>query len=366
VSEYLLKYFPYEDLIIYEVGAGNGTFAANTLDWLRERYPEVYERTRYRIIEISGSMAENQRRALKDHSCVEVFNKSIFEWSGQEWAPCFVLALEVVVCLISCQFVCTTLRWLQDNFPHDIVRYHSESNEPYQTIVAVDEAGDFHEMFEPVRDPLLASYLTLRSQTPQPRPYSSRWHKLRSKLPFAANLSPPHFVPTRMYEMLMRLRTCFPRHRLLLSDFSTLPDAIEGHDAPVVQTRYRNETVPVTTYLVSPGYFDIFFPTDFELLREVYERVMLRGPHVADPGRPSPMTETSTSLELGSQFFFFRGRRAPLDGLVSTTGIPVGPRFSEVFTHKEFMETYADVTATKLRNGDNPLLDFYENVKYLF
>jgi len=98
VSEYLLKYFPYEDLIIYEVGAGNGTLATNILDFIRERHPDVYERTRYRIIEISKALSDNQQRALRHHSSVvEVINKSIFDWTQREWAPCFFLALEVIV-----------------------------------------------------------------------------------------------------------------------------------------------------------------------------------------------------------------------------------------------------------------------------
>lgn len=97
MSEYLLKYFPYEDFIIYEVGAGNGTLAANILDFIQEQHPEVYERTRYRIIEISSSLADNQRKALGRHSCVQVINKSVFDWAEREWAPCFFIALEVIV-----------------------------------------------------------------------------------------------------------------------------------------------------------------------------------------------------------------------------------------------------------------------------
>ncbi|KAH7105997.1 DUF185-domain-containing protein [Auriculariales sp. MPI-PUGE-AT-0066] len=348
VSEYLLKYFPYEDLIIYEVGAGNGTLGTNILDFIRERYPDVYERTRYRIIEISKSLAENQKRSLHHHSCVEVINKSIFEWRQREWAPCFFLALEVV-----------------DNFPHDIVRYHAQSGEPFQTMIAIDDGGEYHEVFEPVRDPLLSSYLSLRSTLRPGTPYSTPWWKLRHKLPFAPNLSKPHFVPTRMYDLLMRLRTHFPRHRLLLSDFSSLPEAIDGHDAPVVQTRFRNLMVPVTTYLVTPGYFDIFFPTDFELLRDVYEAVMVRKHHVTDQGRSSPLGSIATSVD-GAQYFFFRGRREPMDGVVSASGLPIGLRHSGVYSHREFLETYADLDQTKLMNGDNPMLDLYQNVKFLF
>jgi len=33
--QYLLKYFSYEDLVIYEIGAGNGTLAMDILDYIR-------------------------------------------------------------------------------------------------------------------------------------------------------------------------------------------------------------------------------------------------------------------------------------------------------------------------------------------
>ena len=93
----MLKYFPYEDLVIYEIGAGNGTLALNILDFLKEAYPEVYERTRYRIIEISPHLAGIQRNALQSHSMVEVYNQDIFQWKQRVPEPCFFLAMEVVV-----------------------------------------------------------------------------------------------------------------------------------------------------------------------------------------------------------------------------------------------------------------------------
>lgn len=85
-------------MIIYEMGGGNGTLSRNILDYLRDEYPEVYERTSYRIIEISPALAQNQRVRLKDHAgVVEVINQSIFDWEEPVQSPCFFLALEVIV-----------------------------------------------------------------------------------------------------------------------------------------------------------------------------------------------------------------------------------------------------------------------------
>jgi len=167
----------------------------------------------------------------------------------------------------------------------------------------------------------------------------------------------------------LTLRQHFPRHRLLLSDFSSLPDTIPGVNSPVVQTRYQNTTVPCSTLFVQPGYFDIFFPTNFERLRDMYEHVLSLPDPALDPTRVSPMSGNGSALSLGSNFFSSyhpSDRRKPLDGVISASGLPVGERKSNVFTHAEFLETYADLDKTKLRNGENPMLEYYQNVKFLF
>ena len=56
----------------------------------------------------------------------------------------------------------------------------------------------------------------------------------------------------------------------------------------------------------------------------------------------------------------------PVDGVISGSGLPVGQRKSSVFTHAEFLSTYAQIEKTQLRNGENPMLDYYRNVKFLF
>lgn len=202
-------------------------------------------------------------------------------------------------------------------------------------------------------------------------------------------------MPTRMLSLLRTLRTWFPRHRLLLSDFSSLPDTVPGVNAPVVQTRFRNTTIPCQTLLVKQGYFDIFFPTDFERVRDMYEyllgqpggatRSRTKQKHAngrrqdnqdsendgdaAIPTRSTPLVSSTSSLSLGAGFFsstYPADRRVPLDGVASSSGLPVGERKSNVFTHKEFLETYADLGKTRLKNGENPMLDFYTNVKFLF
>ena len=246
---------------------------------------------------------------------------------------------------------------------------------PYQGMISISPTGYIDEIYEPVHDPLILRFLAYRNVTgrrPVPlnridtNPLYRKWRRF---LPFAPNLSKPEYIPTKLLTLLELLTRYFPLHRLLLSDFSSLPDAVEGYNAPVVQTRVKGTMVPVTTLCVQPGYFDIFFPTSFDLLRDIYE-VMLQRP-LNDTGRNftarfSPMGTTASSVRLGADFFSSNGRRTPLDGLASNSGLPIGQKQSVVFTHRAFMEKYADLGATRLMNGENALLEYYQNVKFLF
>ncbi|KAK0467220.1 S-adenosyl-L-methionine-dependent methyltransferase [Desarmillaria tabescens] len=186
VSEYLLKYFPYEDFIIYEIGAGNGTLALNILDYLRDEYPDVYERTRYTIVEISANLVELQKAKLHDvHPCVNVVHKSVFHWDKREPAPCFFMAMEVI-----------------DNFAHDVIRYDMETLEPYQGIVVVDDDGDFEMVYT----------RTLAHPPPISKVFRSSQllRKIYRTLPFAANMSVEEYIPTRLLSLIRTLRNHFP------------------------------------------------------------------------------------------------------------------------------------------------------------
>jgi hypothetical protein len=156
---------------------------------------------------------------------------------------------------------------LQDNLSHDMIRYNIKTLTPLQAIVSIDSSGDFTLLYEPVTDPLLSRVLSYRRLLPPspstipPLPVSSFLRSIYASLPFAPNLSAPDFIPTKAVSFLERLRDKLPGHRLLVADFSELPDTVEGRNGPVVQTRLGKDMVPCETFLVKQGYFDIFFPT---------------------------------------------------------------------------------------------------------
>ncbi|MCJ1341549.1 hypothetical protein MMC09_006845 [Bachmanniomyces sp. S44760] len=310
VTNYMLSYHPYHDLIIYEMGAGNGTLMLNILDYIRDLHPDVYTRTKFKVIEISTSLASLQSAQLTrsastrghvDH--VEIINRSIFDWKSYVSSPCYFLALEVF-----------------DNFAHDSIRYNPITEQALQGSVLIDSDGEFFEFYSPVIDPVASRFIEVRNAACS-RPFtsplgSSRLLRgIKSRLPFQANLTDPEYIPTRLLQFFDILQKYFPRHRLITSDFHYLPGAVKGINSPVVQTRYQRRVVPVSTPLVQQGYFDILFPTDFNVIEEIYRAI---------------------------------------------TG-----KLTRVLSHEEFQRRWAYVEDTQTRNGENPLLSWYKNASVM-
>jgi hypothetical protein len=294
-----------EPLEIFEIGAGNGALMQGILDYLQEHAPDVYKSARYNIIEISPRLAKVQKqKAAKHGERCRVHNEDVFAWRESVDRKCFVVAFEVL-----------------DNLAHDVVRYikdPSKEAELVQCYVSTSSSGDFVEEYTSVTDLLTLDYLAAYAATQRPPlvpDQSPLVRKLLSAIPFAANLSHPIFLPTKAFALLKTIKAKFPQSRLVLSDFSSLPDTIEGDSAPVVQTRYKGQTVPCTTYLVQQGYFDIFFPTDFSLLQDLYA--------VLNPGK---------AMATSSQ--------------------------------RAFLERWAETDRTRLQNGENPLLEHYANAAF--
>ncbi|KKY26021.1 hypothetical protein UCDDS831_g01531 [Diplodia seriata] len=245
VTNYKLSQYPYHDLLIYEMGAGNGTLMINILDYIRDAHPEVYERTKFRVIEISSSLASLQVHHLKRSASarghldkVEVINRSIFDWDTYVSSPCFFLALEVF-----------------DNFAHDCLRYDPSTEAALQGNVLIDNHGDFYEFYTNEIDPMVARFLRVRD----------------------AAVTKPYKHPLQQPKWLRIARSRLP---LVTSDFHSLPDTVKGINAPVVQTRYQRKMVPVSTPLVQQGYFDILFPTDFGVMEDVYRAITGKLTHV--------------------------------------------------------------------------------------
>ncbi|KAJ7117444.1 hypothetical protein C8R44DRAFT_924871 [Mycena epipterygia] len=305
---------------LFKIGAGNGTLAMSILDHLRTTHPEVYVRTQYHIIEINERVKEP--------------------------APYFIVAMEAIV----------------HNFGHDMIRYDLRTLEPLQTLVT----GDINILYAPITDPssppssrsarasptpslspprpssfappppspppVLPRLLRASSAPTPPSPSRPTSHLLPRPPPRPPPLRPPCPPPRPP------LRPPRPPHPLPAPPPSPL-----GLFVPGASCRSASGGRPChATLLIASGFFDTFFPTDFERLRDMYEHTLAQ-PHYFSSYHPS-------------------NRRWPVDGVASA----MGERMSSVFTRAQFLHTYADLPQTRLRNGENPMVDFFENVKFLF
>ena len=82
IARHLLEQARGQDLIIYEMGAGNGTLMCNILDYIQKEAPKLYQRTFYHVIEISPLLAKQQLEKGAHHrDRIKVMNQSIFDWS---------------------------------------------------------------------------------------------------------------------------------------------------------------------------------------------------------------------------------------------------------------------------------------------
>ncbi|KAI8854467.1 S-adenosyl-L-methionine-dependent methyltransferase [Chytridium lagenaria] len=279
---------------IVEVGGGNGTLMSNIMSFLRQSEPEVYCDTSYTIIEISQKLAARQAKVSQSFDDKVRIVKSFFDCTEKFDGPIFVLAMEVL-----------------DNLAHDVIRYDYETGEPYQGIVTIDDEGSYSEGFEKLADTQIRPW---KSSALSPAPVRG----MRRLIPFAPNLTGPEFIPTMSLKFMEKLRDMLPEHLLIISDFSKLPKAISGECGPVVQTRYNGTMIPCSTYLVQPGWFDIFFPTNFARLKQLHEHIC----------RPS--------------------------------------RNHEILSQKDFIYAYADISKTKREQnqGRNPMLSLYENFSF--
>ncbi|AAW42702.1 conserved hypothetical protein [Cryptococcus deneoformans JEC21] len=356
VQSYKLYHFPSEPLIIYEIGAGNGSFMIDSLTYLRDHHPDVFARTKYRIIEISSALAKGQRERAEKEGFgmkVQVLNKDFFQWDGVGGGdqPCFVVALEVF-----------------DNFAHDMVRYELDTLTPRQAVVGIDASGDFTLLYETINDPLISRVLSYNRLLPQssstlpplpyPLLYSETLRKAYASMPFAPNLSAPDFLPTKAVLFAEKLREKLPGHRLLMADFDELPDAVGGRNGPVVQTRYGNSMIPCETFLVKQGYFDIFFPTNFEHFRDLYSIIMNSPSRITPSPSSTPDSPSSLPSKIKQDFF------SHSSGVKGFRRRNIG-----IYTHADFLAKYGGkeiLDKTTVKDGANVMTAMYKNAKMMF
>lgn len=204
---------------------------------------------------------------------------------------------------------------------HDKVIYDDEGK-PWECYACEDSSGKMWEEYGRLSDKHLTKYLVAKANALKwpdltlPPVSTSFFERLKEKYSLPHNHPKRgEFMPTNAFLMMEKITSLFPNHRAILADFSELPDAIVGKNGPVVQTRLDGRTVACSTYLLPKGGYDIFFPTDFEVMAKIQE------------------------LNIG--------------------------RKALVMTQRDFMRKYADLSKTKTKGGYNPMVDEYHNMKFL-
>ena len=84
------------------------------------------------------------------------------------------------------------------------------------------------------------------------------------------------YIPTGQLRFLEALHKCFPYHSVLISDFDSLPGMVmPGAGGPAVQSLGPGHTIcDRSSYLLPPEVSaDIFFPTDFVSLQQLYNKI---------------------------------------------------------------------------------------------
>jgi len=80
LSEYMLKSYPYDDLVIYEIGAGNGLLPATSSITSASISTDVHERMKYNIVEISPKLAQLQRTSWLQNTMASKLSTKHFDW----------------------------------------------------------------------------------------------------------------------------------------------------------------------------------------------------------------------------------------------------------------------------------------------
>lgn len=331
IASYLLKQYnkrlesgeQRKDLKIYEIGGGTGTNAVHILNFLKDRAPDVYARTSYTLIEISPFMADAQRKKIGENhpEKAKVINEGLLEWCKDgsrviDEQECFFLGFEVL-----------------DNTPHDKIAYQDASKDSYEAAVVLDPIEP-QEVMRLLQDHVIKRLLHLCPQLSERLfpPRESSMVDLMKAVFFEPKLEySAAFVPTGALLLIDVLAKSFPKHHAVLADFDQLPlprlppgevkhPTLVALNSPIVcssdpETRVLKDHA---TYLVPNGTADIYFPTDFDILKQMYTQVCSRDP---------------TDVRVMKQ--------------------------------NAFLASHADIKQTRTRSGYNPLLRDFTNTSML-
>jgi hypothetical protein len=295
IAEYFVsimrsKFDPAEPLIIYDIGCGQGTLASTILDFLAEQYPEIYARCEYHCIELLPHQIPNLRVKLVHHlHHVKIHHISILNWKELEPRRCFCLGMELL-----------------NGMPHDWVFWTNDGTayEMWVKFEEKDNLGTAQDRPQPCTDPIILRYLRYarwmqeetfhalkvlcvtdghenidppRWRTLDPEIYDPPWVVFTKSL-VQHNPLQCMYLPTGSMVMLEVFSKFFPRHHALFADYRVVNHSTMGINAPLCQVKVRGGKdiffrKVADHFLSNAGMVDVCFPTDFEMMTQVYKSI---------------------------------------------------------------------------------------------
>ena len=311
---------------IIEVGSGLGGNANSILNFFKNTNQEIYKNLSYTLIEISPISLEISRKYIEaDHpqlvkkgqiifENVDVFNSKL-----KSNKDCYVILLEIL-----------------DNLPHDKIRISRDLKTVSETWIEIDPITNERKetfknlenkyikvCFEVFRE-LYGNKGNLSPEMFMSKGVIQKFKNLFNKIIFTQK-DLAIYLPTGFYKIAEQINANYPKVNFILSDFCSLPlngnsspDIIEINP-PIISTKMdvAHESKDYK-FVFEPafGTADIFFPTDFELIRSVLESVQHKKYNIESP--------------------------------------------------EQFFEKHADTTWARTRSDYNPMFSDFANTRFLY
>lgn len=258
---------------VVEVGAGTGAALDAVLFFFKNYEQALYNILEFNVVEISPQMCQRATEKFKKHH-LKLLDKGQLKILNDDF-------LNFKVAPNSKDFTFVIFLEVLDNMPHDKAVFCDKSQDwKFQTMVDLSAAKP-KEILVPISDPLIAEvlgyYKDFAKDNLNNEMKKNFWEKMIT-WQFSKKQPKSLFLPTYCLKMLRFVRDTLPNHHLIISDFDLLPrdrNNLNGIYAPIVSKKLRlsHEKKDFDSYLVEPGEADIFFPTDFELLKKIYKGV---------------------------------------------------------------------------------------------
>jgi hypothetical protein len=270
-------------LNVIEVGSGLGGNSDSFLAYLKNSEPSFYSTISYTLVEISETLIQSSKRILAEghrglikNGGLKFVNRDANNFDLKSEEPHFILMFEVL-----------------DNLPHDKIIAGPDLTDPNDVwILSSEDRETRQEQLQPLKDETTALLLNMwkdlyfkngKVEYDLQIQEFSKLSLTNLLLKFNRKFRTKQYgiyLPTTLYKMVSKLRAQLPKAEFVMSDFSTLPslsptDGVLEINRPIISRKLARseESQDYQSVLDSEfGSVDIFFPSDFDLVKRVLEK----------------------------------------------------------------------------------------------